>query len=224
MAVELSAFYEPVRFLIQDFNEDVHLVEDYVIDSAIRYVINSGAVHGYAIGSDNESIVPYESSDSCGRGYTWGGGNGWDNYAYNYGYGSFSFTYGNYFNLWWDQAFNFLVNYQPPKNCQTSNDLTPMGNQNGWKRLCTEVALWFISGAVEQSFRTRSTHSKVGQPKDLLYKLEFQLDALVNRGKMSARPMPLPLIAIGIRSFYSGLWYGGYGLAFSYWGVEMATY
>jgi hypothetical protein len=220
MSVAFSTFYDPVRFLIQDFDPDVPLIQDCVIDSALRYVVNSGAIRGYAVGSDNVSIVPYQSS-SCGRGYQWGD---WDNYAYQFGYGSASFLYGNYYNLWFDQAFNFLINYQPPPCHPTDNDLTPMGNQEGWKRLCAECALWFVSGMVQQNFGTRSMRETVAQPKDLLYKLEFYLDSIQNRGKMSGRPMPLPLVAIGIRSFYSGLWFGGYGLAFSYWGVDLATY
>lgn len=208
MSVQLSSFYEAIRFLVGDFDPDVPLIQDCVLDSAIRYVVNSGAIHGYAIGTDNESIIPYLSS-SCGRGYQWNAG--WDNYAYAYGYGSCSFAYGNYYNLWYDQAFMYMINYQPPLCQPDEQDLTPLGNQEGWRRLVVECALWFVSGMVEQRFRTRSTGESIGQPKDLMYKLEFQLDAWVNRGKMSGRPMPLPIIALGVRAWAAGSMYFGWG-------------
>jgi hypothetical protein len=219
MSVEISSFHEAIRFLIQDFDPDVPLVADCTIDSAIRFVVNSGAIKGYAIGSDNESIIPYQSSSSCWqRGY---GDWGWDNYAYQYGYGSCSFAYGNYYNLWYDQAFMFMLNYQPPACPPSDNDLTPLGNQEGWRRLCAECALWFVSGMVEQSFKTRSTAERTGAPKELLYKLEFQLDAWVNRGKMSRRPMPLPIIAVGVQSWAAGLWNSGWG-GLAYYGFDYA--
>lgn len=222
MSVLLSSFYEPIRFLILDTDPDVPTVQNCTIDSAIRFVVNSGAIHGYAIGSDNQSIIPYQSSSTCWQGY---GPGYWDNYAYTYGYGSYSFRYGNYYNLWFDQGFDFLMNFHPAPCPQDSQDLTPTANQEGWKRLVAEVALWFVSGMTDQSFGTRSTRDRIAQPKDLLYKLELYVHNMKNRG-VSFRPAPLPVVATGIRSFFSGLWvgYGGAGFGYQSWGMDMGAY
>jgi hypothetical protein len=230
MSTPFSSYYEGVRFLCQDTDPDVPNISDCSLDAAFRFVLNAGIIHGYAVGSDNESSVPYQSSyngfwpGNCGCGW------GWDSYAYMYGYGAYNWSYGNYYNQWWDQGFMFMMNYTPPAPNPASQELSPTGNQRAWERLMVECASWFVSGMVAQRFHTRSITEQIAAPANLLGRLEQYLYNLKNGGAQSSgRPLPLPLVAIGIRSFYSGLWssYGsaGCGLGYNLWGGGgMAVY
>jgi hypothetical protein len=223
--VPTSSFYDPIRSLIGDDNPDIQTVSNAALDSKIRLIINSGKVHGYIMDSTGLNIMPGGSSSNCypyqrpGY-YSW---RDWDNYAFGIGYGSMSFLYGNPYNVWWDQSFDFYIHYVPlPANYADENDLTPTGNCRGWTRLVYEVANKFVSGMSNYHFRTRSVTETIAAPKDMLIDIQLELDSLINGGRASERPAPLPILAIGIRSLWGNIWSGfGVGNAFVYSGYSL---
>lgn len=220
MSVPISDFYEAVRSLIGDDDDDFNLVSDSSIASKVRLIVNSGKIHGYQIDSTGAYIEATPASSSTH--YTWAD---WSQYDFAYGF-NYNFSYGNPFNVFYDQAFQFFVNYTPMAHRQQNdNDLTPAGNPRGWARLVYEVGNKYVSGMSQFHFRTRSITETIAAPKELLLDIALELDALTQGGRASERPLPLPLIAIGIRSLYSGLWWstsGGLGCGFEYLGFNLS--
>lgn len=220
--VPTSSFYDPVRFLVGDSNPDILTISNQAIDSAIRLIINSGEVLGYSMDSTGLNILPNNGSSYCSPYGCWGDRSGYDNYAYEWGFGSCSFRFGNPYNVWWDQAFDYFINYTPIQPLISDNDLTPTGNQEGWTRLVYEVANKFVSQMSNYHFRTRSVTETIAQPKDQLIDIQLKLDQLINRGRSGGRPAPLPVLAIGIRSLYGNLWAGfGAGTFYAWSGYTM---
>jgi hypothetical protein len=225
MAVLTSAYYAAVRAAINDDDPDFNLVSNSAIDSRIQLVLNLGKVRGYQIDPNNPlSVIPNSQGSSSGRGgYEWG----WDSFQYAYGYGSFSFAYGNPYSLWYDQAYMYLINNPPTRDCSTNDsDLTPYAAPREWAALIYYVAKWFTMGNTDFHFRTRSVTETIKAPKELLAYLATEIFRLENGKESSDRPMPLPMVCVGIRSLY-GLWgngygYGGYGAGL--WGSDIAAY
>ena len=214
MSVALSQFYEPVRALVGDDDPDFQVISDAAIDSRLRLVVNSGKVHGYAIGSDNESIIP-STTRPRGRGYAWES----DSYDTMYGYMR-NLTYGVPYDYWWSQSYLYFLNLPTQTICVPNDeDLTPANAPRAWTRLVYECANLFSLVITDFHFRTRSVTETIAAPKELVRWLEGELYSLVNGGAAGPRPPPLPLVALGVRSFMSGLFldgsmtFGSYGWA-----------
>ena len=210
--------------MIGDDDLDVNMVSNSAIDSKIRLIVNSGKIHGYGMDSSGLNIVPMASScDYYQQGpYGWAD---WGDYMFGYGFGSFDFSYGSPFNVWFNQSFNYYINYVPKaQQFPSDNDLTPTGNCRQWTRLVYEVGNKFIAGMSNYHFRTRSITETIAAPKDLLADIQIELDSLVNHGRSSGRPAPLPLLAIGVRTLYSGLWWSstGLGLGYEFLGFQLS--
>ena len=219
MSVPLSDFRDSIRSLIGDDDPDFSLVSDSAIDSKVRLVVNSGKVHGYVVDTDGQGISAHPATTPAHPGWR-------DGQDYLYGYGNhMDLLYANPFTVWYDSSFYFYVNYTPISQRQPSdNDLTPTGNPRAWAMLVYQAGLKFVALQSAYHFRTRSVTETIAAPKDLLWDIQLELDELINGGQASERPLPLPLIAIGIRTLYSGLWWstGSSSLAFEYLGFSLS--
>jgi hypothetical protein len=172
---------------------------------------------------DTTGLQIQVSTPSTPTHYTWAD---WSDYRFGFGYGSYTFMYGNPYSLFYDQAFQWFANYTPAaQQSPDSNDLTPTGDPRGWARLVYEVGRKFISIQTDYHFRTRSVTETIKAPKDLLWDIQLELDDLINGGRASERPLALPLIAIGVRSLMNGSWWAptaGIGIGYEFLGYSLS--
>jgi hypothetical protein len=68
MATELSSFHRPLRIILGDLDQDVHIYDDDQLTAAMELVLNLGKVPGYAVGDSGEitpDLTPSSDSDSA---------------------------------------------------------------------------------------------------------------------------------------------------------------
>ena len=219
MPVPTSSYYDAIRGLVGDDDPDFQIISNTAIDSKIRLVVNGGEVPHYEMDSTGLQIIPRPATASTNPGWR-------DMGDYRYAYGeNMDLTYAMPYTQFFDSSFYFYVNYTPlARQYPDDNDLTPAGNRHEWELLVYTVAHLFVASMSNFHMRTRSATETIAQPKDLLYTIELKLDELRNGGRASERPVMLPLIAIGIRSLYSGLWWSSNGgmLGYEYLGFSLS--